>query len=151
MRRFLRLADDAPRGTRADAQKAFQTSIAISAVRCTLMYLVFPFVLPAIGLAQGWGPAIGLVVGAVAVVSMYYSMRRFWRAEHPKRWWYAGLAGAVFVLLVVMAIQRHLRSHRVVALGRDVRVATPASLGVPYEAHGHGLPLPRTQRTSSPA
>lgn len=104
MRRFLRLPDDGPRGTRADAQKAFQTSIAISAVRCTLMYLVFPFVLPAVGLAQGWGPAIGLVIGAVAVVSMYYSMRRFWRAEHPKRWWYAGLAGAVFVLLVVMAI-----------------------------------------------
>jgi hypothetical protein len=105
MRRFLRLGNDAAGGTRADAQKAFQTSIAISAVRCTLMYLVFPFVLPAIGLAQGWGPAIGLVIGAVAVVSMYYSMRRFWRAEHPKRWWYAGLAGAVFVLLVVMAVR----------------------------------------------
>jgi len=105
MRRFLRLDHDAPRGTRADAQRAFQTSIAISGVRCTLMYLVFPFVLPAIGLAQGWGPAIGLAVGAVAVVSMYYSMRRFWRAEHPKRWWYAALAGAVFVLLVVLAIR----------------------------------------------
>ncbi len=105
MRRFLRLRDDAPRSTRADAQKAFQTSIAISAVRCTLMYLVFPFVLPAIGLTQGWGPAIGVVIGVVAVVSMYYSMRRFWRAEHPKRWWYAALAGAVFVLLVVMAVR----------------------------------------------
>lgn len=105
MRRFLRLPDDAPHATRADAQKAFQTSIAISAARCTLMYLVFPFVLPAIGLAQGWGPAIGLVIGALAVVSMYYSMRRFWRAEHPKRWWYAGLASAVFVLLVVMAVR----------------------------------------------
>ena len=105
MRRYLRLGDDAPRSTRADAQKAFQTSIAISAVRCTLMYLVFPFVLPAIGLTQGWGPAIGLVVGAVAVVSMYFSMRRFWRADHPKRWWYAGLAGAVFVLLIVMAVR----------------------------------------------
>jgi len=105
MRQFLRLRNDAPRGTRADAQKAFQTSIAISAVRCTLMYLVFPFVLPAIGLAQGWGPAIGLIIGAAALVSMYYSMRRFWRAEHPKRWWYARLAGAVFVLLIVMAIR----------------------------------------------
>lgn len=105
MRRFLLLPDDAPRATRADAQKAFQTSIAISAARCTLMYLVFPFVLPAIGLAQGWSPAIGLAIGALAVVSMYYSMRRFWRAEHPKRWWYAGLASAVFVLLVVMAVR----------------------------------------------
>lgn len=105
MRRFLLLPEHAPRATRADAQKAFQTSIAISAARCVLMYLIFPFVLPAIGIAQGVGPAIGLVIGGLAVVSMYFSMRRFWRAEHPKRWWYAGLAGAVFVLLIVMAVR----------------------------------------------
>ncbi|MFV0308544.1 MAG: hypothetical protein ACK5OX_12455 [Desertimonas sp.] len=105
MRRFLLLPEEAPRATRVEAQKAFQTSIAISAIRCTLMYLVFPFVLPAVGIASGVGPAIGLAVGALAVVSMYFSMRRFWRAEHPKRWWYAGLAAAVFVLLVVMAVR----------------------------------------------
>lgn len=104
MRRVLRLPLDAPAGTAAGARKAFQTSIMVAGVRCVLMYLVFPFVLPAIGIARGVGPAIGLAVNAVAVVCIVMSMRRFFRSDHPKRWWYAGLGSAVLVLLVVLAV-----------------------------------------------
>lgn len=103
MRRLLRLPVDAPAGTAADARKAFQTSIAVATVRCILMYLVFPFVLPALGIARGVGPAIGLVVNTVAIVAIVLSLRRFFRTDHPKRWWYAALGGAVLVLLVVLA------------------------------------------------
>ena len=95
---------DGPRGTAAGAHKAFQTSIMVAAVRCTLMYLVFPFLLPAIGIAKGVGPAIGLIVNSAAIVCIVMSMRRFFRADHPKRWWYAGLGGSVLVLLGVLAV-----------------------------------------------
>lgn len=105
MRRFLRLPEHAPPATKAEAQSAFQKSIAISAARCVLMYLVFPFVLPALGIAKGVGPVIGLVINALAIVAIYYSMRRFWRADHPKRWWYFALGGAVWVFLIVLAVQ----------------------------------------------
>jgi len=105
MRRLLRLPEEAPPATAADAQRAFQTSIAVAAVRCVLMYLIFPFVLPAIGVAQGVGPVIGLVVNAVAMVCIAMSMRRFWRADHPKRWWYGALGGTVFVFVVVLAVR----------------------------------------------
>jgi hypothetical protein len=105
MRRALLLPEDAPPATAADAQRAFQTSIAVAAVRCVLMYLVFPFVLPAIGVAKGVGPAIALVIYAVAVVCIFFSMRRFWRAEHPKRWWYGVLGGTVVVFLTVLAVE----------------------------------------------
>lgn len=105
MRRLLLLPVDAPPATAADAQKAFQTSIMVAAVRCVLMYLVFPFVLPAIGVAQGVGPAIGLVINVIAMVCIVFSMRRFWRAEHPKRWWYGVLGGTVFVFLLVLAVR----------------------------------------------
>jgi hypothetical protein len=104
MRRILRLPVDAPAGTAAGARKAFQTSMLVATVRCLLMYLVFPFVLPALGIARGVGPAIGLAVNAVAMVCIVLSMRRFFRADHPKRWWYAGLGGAVLVLLAVLAV-----------------------------------------------
>ena len=104
MRRVLLLPGDAPRATAAEAQRAFQTSIAVAAVRCVLIYLVFPFVLPAIGVAKGVGPAIGLVVNAVAMVCIVFSMRRFWRSDHPKRWWYGVLGGTVFCFLVVSSI-----------------------------------------------
>ena len=104
MRRVLRLPVDAPAGTAEGARKAFQTSMLVATVRCLLMYVVFPFVLPALGVAKGVGPAIGLVVNAVAMVCIVLSMRRFFRADHPKRWWYAALGSAVLVALAVLAV-----------------------------------------------
>jgi hypothetical protein len=104
MRRVLRLPVDAPPGTSRGARKAFQTSLIVATFRCLLMYVVFPFVLPAIGLAKGVGPAIGLVINLAAMVCIVMSMRRFFRADHPKRWWYLALGGTVLVFLVVLAI-----------------------------------------------
>jgi hypothetical protein len=104
MRRVLGLPVDGRRGTKADAEKAFQTSVAVAAVRCVLIYLVFPFVLPAIGVARGVGPAIGLVISVVAMVCIVFSMRRFWRSDHPKRWWYGALGGTVFCFMAISAI-----------------------------------------------
>ena len=104
MRRLLRLPVDAPPGTAEGARQAFQTSLLVATVRCLLMYVVFPFVLPALGIAKGVGPAVGLAVNAVAMVCIVLSMRRFFRADHPKRWWYAALGGSVLVLLTVLAV-----------------------------------------------
>lgn len=103
MRRLLRLPDQ-PTGTAADARSAFQKSLLISTVRCLLMYIVFPFVLPALGIARGVGPAIGLVIGVLAVVSIVYSIRRFWRADHSKRWHYTIFGTTIICFLVVLAI-----------------------------------------------
>jgi hypothetical protein len=105
MRRLLRLPVDAPPGSAAGARKAFQTSLVVATFRCLLMYVVFPFVLPAVGIAKGVGPAIGLVINLAAMVCIVMSMRRFFRADHPKRWWYFALGGTVLVFLVVLAIQ----------------------------------------------
>ena len=104
MRRLLHLPVDAPAGTAEGARKAFQTSMLVATVRCLLMYIVFPFVLPALGIAKGVGPAIGLVINLVAMVCIVMSMRRFWRADHPKRWAYGVLGGTVLVFLVVLAV-----------------------------------------------
>jgi hypothetical protein len=103
MRRLLRV-DRTPPVSAADARKSFQTSILISTVRCLTMYIVFPFVAPALGLATGVGPVVGMVIGTVAMVSIVMSMRRFWRSNHAKRWHYTVLGGAVFVLLAVMFV-----------------------------------------------
>jgi len=105
MRRLLRLPVDAPPGSAAGARKAFQTSLIVATFRCLLMYVVFPFVLPAIGIAKGVGPVIGLIINLAAMVCIVMSMRRFFRADHPKRWWYFALGGTVLVFLVVLAVQ----------------------------------------------
>ncbi len=102
MRRLLRLPVDGPQASAADAQKAFQTSILVATVRCLLMYIVFPFVLPAIGVASGVGPWIGLPISLVAIVAITMSIRRFWRADHSKRWHYTVLGTTVIGFLIYL-------------------------------------------------
>lgn len=104
MRRVLRLPVDGPKATAAEAQKAFQTSILVATVRCTLMYIVFPFVLPAIGVASGVGPWIGLPISLVAIVAITMSIRRFWRADHSKRWHYTVLGTTVIGFLIYLVV-----------------------------------------------
>lgn len=100
MRQLLRLPADGPTATAADAQKAFQTSVAVAAVRCLIMYILLPFVLPAIGIAAGVGPWIGLPIAVAAIVAVTMSIRRFWRADHSKRWHYTVIGTVVIGFMV---------------------------------------------------
>jgi hypothetical protein len=105
MRQILRLPVDGPKATAAEAQKAFQTSILVATARCLLMYIFFPFVLPAIGVASGVGPWVGLVISIAAIVAITMSIRRFWRADHSKRWHYTVLGTAVMGFMVYSIVR----------------------------------------------
>lgn len=105
MRRLLRLPVDGPKASADQARKAFQTSLMVATVRCLLMYIVLPFVLPIIGVASGVGPWIGLPIGVAAVVAITMSIRRFWRADHSKRWHYTIFGSVVICFLIVMIVQ----------------------------------------------
>ena len=104
MRRLLRLPEGKT-STDAEARSAFQKSIVITALRCIVMYLVLPFVLPIVGVASGVGPAISLVIGILAMIAIIYSIRRFWRADHPKRWHYTVFASVIIGFLVYLSIK----------------------------------------------
>lgn len=101
VRRLLRIPDGQT-STEGAAQRAFSTSVLVSAVRCVLTYLVLPFVAPALGLAAGVGPAIGLPVGGIAIACNVMTIRRFWAADHRWRWAYSALSSTVIALLVVL-------------------------------------------------
>lgn len=105
MRQLLRLPVDGPKATAAEAQKAFQTSILVATTRCLLMYVFFPFVLPAIGVASGVGPWVGLAISIVAIIAITMSIRRFWRADHSKRWHYTVLGTAVMGFMVYSIVR----------------------------------------------
>jgi hypothetical protein len=104
MLRLLRLPEDQT-STKAEARSAFQKSLAISTCRCLLMYIVFPFVLPAVGIARGVGPIIGVAIGVLAIVSITYSIRRFWRANHPQRWAYTIFGTTIICFLLYLAVK----------------------------------------------
>ena len=92
----------APAPTHDEATKVFSTSILISATRCLLAYVVFPWLLPAAGVARGIGPGIGVVVGIVAIAFNVLSIRRFWRADHRWKLPITALNSGVIVLLSIL-------------------------------------------------
>jgi hypothetical protein len=91
---------DAP----ATAERVFSKSVAISGIRCTLTYVIFPFVAPLVGIASDVGAVIGVLIGVVAIVFNVMSIRRFFAADHPYKWWASAMNVAVIVLLVVLFI-----------------------------------------------
>jgi len=68
----------------AKAERTFSISIAISATRCTLTYVLIPWIFPFLGATTGVGPVVGIIVGMAAIVANVFSIRRFHRADH--RW-----------------------------------------------------------------
>jgi hypothetical protein len=104
VRRLLRIPDGPPAPEGA-AQRAFSTSILVSATRCMLTYIVLPFLAPALGLAAGVGPALGIPIGVVAIGFNVLTIRRFWAADHRWRWAYTAIALTVIALLLVLMVE----------------------------------------------
>lgn len=104
MRWLLRL-QDGDTSTAAEARSAFQKSLLFTTCRCTLMYIVLPFVLPLVGIARGVGPVIGIAIGILAMISIVYSIRRFWKADHSKRWHYTIFGTVIIGLLIYLTIK----------------------------------------------
>ena len=86
------------------AQKTFSTSIAISAVRCLLTYVLFPFVAPIVGIASGVGSTVGVVTSIVGIAANVWSIRRFHASQHPWRWPITAINVGVIVLLAVLFV-----------------------------------------------
>lgn len=104
MRRLLRLPVDGPRQSIFDAETAFGRSIMISAVRCLITYVFLPLLAPVIKVSGAFGPVLGLLLGAVSMVAIVLSMRRFFAADHKWRWGYTVVGAGIFVLLIVAGI-----------------------------------------------
>ncbi len=90
--------------TPEQAEKAFSASVLVSAVRCLLTYIVLPWLLPAFGVAKGWGPWLGLVVSPIAIVFNVLSIRRFQRSGHKYRWPITAVNATIIVLLVILFV-----------------------------------------------
>ena len=101
---MLRLPTDTPAASRAAAQQAFSRSVWISASRCLLTYIVLPILGPIVGFSGRVGPVLGLAVGAVSMVAIVASIRRFFAADHRWRWRYTAIGGSILSLLTVQGV-----------------------------------------------
>ena len=105
VRRLLRIKDRPDGVTTAQAYSAFQKSMLISGTRCMLTYVVFPIVLPLLGIAKGVGPVVGIVIGSIAMVCDVFTIRRFFMVDHKYRWYFTAIALSVITLLTVLLVE----------------------------------------------
>jgi hypothetical protein len=96
------------------SSRPFETPLLIAGVRCTLRYIVLPFVLPLIAAATGatlssiaTGAALGLVLtlDVIAAVAIVATLRRLWRLQHSRRWQYLAMAVALAALIGLFFIR----------------------------------------------
>ena len=85
-------------------ERVFSVSICISAIRCTLTYVLFPWILPVLGVAGGVGPGIGLAIGTVAIAANMLTIRRFWVADHRWKVPVTVISAGIIVLLSILVV-----------------------------------------------
>ena len=84
------------------ASRTFSTSMVISGIRCTLTYVVFPWLLPLAGVAGGITAGLGLPIGLIAIFFNVLSIRRFWNSDHNLKWVVASINVCVIILLSIL-------------------------------------------------
>lgn len=94
--RFATTGDSQP------AERVFSRSVLISGVRCSLTYVLIPFVFPLVGLGTGVGPVIGIPVGLAAIAANLVSIKTFHRADHRWKLPMITLNAAIIVSLVIL-------------------------------------------------
>ncbi|KJE75317.1 hypothetical protein [Ferrimicrobium acidiphilum] len=106
-RKLLRVPEARPTVRREEAaERLFSLAMVISGLRCTLSYVIVPFLLPALGLGAlaGLGPEIGIPIGVAALFFDVKGIRRFWVANHKWRWQMSAIYVAVIALVLYLVI-----------------------------------------------
>ncbi len=78
---------------------ALGVPIVLTAVRCTLLYILVPFVLPMFGIADSFSPAVNMTAGFLGVGLMFYNLTRLWNTSWRTRYLILSLLITPFILL----------------------------------------------------
>ena len=73
-------------------------SLLFVACRCTLQYVILPFVLPFIGLSSTFSIVISTILELIALIVIIYNIQRLWHTSW--RWRYIGLS--VFTVTIIL-------------------------------------------------
>ena len=105
MARLLHVrADSSAQPSARSAENALTFSLLFSGARCLLQYVLLPFLLPLLGVAADAAVPALLLINLLAMVSIFFSLRRFWTIGYAHRWRYLVVALAALVLLVAFTI-----------------------------------------------
>lgn len=102
MRRVLFIPEAASPPTGSEVERVFSTSLALSATRCIFTYMILPVAVPAVGALAGFGPVIGALLSALALVFDVRAIRAFWWARDSRRWTMTWLYLVVIAFVLVL-------------------------------------------------
>ena len=71
----------------------------LTAVRCTLQYVLVPFVLPIVGIQGSFSPVVNMAVSFFGLAIILYNLKRLWKTTWRKRYLLLSLVIIPFVLL----------------------------------------------------
>jgi len=83
--------------------RLFTGSVIFVSVRCTLQYIVLPFLLPLVGLRSDISAGISAAIDLIALAAIAYNVRRLWNTSW--RWRYIGLALVMSGIIAFMLYQ----------------------------------------------
>jgi hypothetical protein len=84
-------------------QRALRFPLIWVAVRCTLQYVILPFVLPFFGLGGRFTIWISAALELVALVMVTYNIRRLW--DTSWRWRYLALSTVTITAIILFLYQ----------------------------------------------
>jgi hypothetical protein len=91
--------------------RGFGFALFVSATRCILQYVVVPFILPVLGFVGDTPAWFSLSLSALAFLSLFTSLRRFWQSHHPRRFAYLPLAILMTLTLILFVLSDLRRLH----------------------------------------
>ncbi|HMN28479.1 MAG TPA: hypothetical protein PKE45_10030 [Caldilineaceae bacterium] len=81
------------------ASRVMNGSLIFVATRCTLQYVVLPFVLPWFGIGGRFSVVISAVLEVVALGMIAFNLRQLWNTDW--RWRYMGLSVLTVSLIII--------------------------------------------------
>jgi hypothetical protein len=85
----------------SSVDRGFTFAILLSALRCTVQYVVLPFILPWIGVTGAVPPWMTLALSALALFAIVRNVRYLWRSRYSRRWSYLVLSVVIIGALLV--------------------------------------------------
>ncbi len=82
-------------------------SMLFVAVRCTIQYVLLPFILPLLGLGDTISVALGATFGLLALAMITFNIIRLWNTDW--RWRYLGM-GTLMASLILIFLYFDLRT-----------------------------------------
>jgi uncharacterized membrane protein len=83
--------------------------LVLTAIRCTLQYILVPFVLPLLGVSSTFSPLANMAAGLFSVGVILYNLKTLWNTSWRKRYL---LIACLFVPFILVSVYFDLVAYR---------------------------------------